>query len=143
MKNDKNNILNNFGGQGDTPTGEFSRSDLKMIESALRKQWEIPEVIFKGMPAKLAAIFANESQNTRNRLTAAKILNSLHADNRDAAKLAMQYYGIIQNETNVSVSNDHIVNQTMTEDDIRGVIDEYRRLHSKPSPDAESEISDS
>ena len=142
MTKENKNILDNFGGQGDTPRGEFSRSDLKMIESALRKQWEIPEVIFKGMPAKLAAIFANENQNTRNRLTAAKILNNLHADNRETARLAMQYHGLLENENQLNVNHEVHVNQAMTEDDIKGVIDEYRRLHSKPSTNAEPEISD-
>ena len=138
---DNNTALESFGGQGDTPRGTPSRSDMKIIEQALRREWTIPDVVMEALPSKIAGIFQND-WNTRNRLTAAKILLSMQADNRETARSLMQYHGMIanDNESKLNIGHEITVSQAMSEDDIRKVIDEYRRLHSNPDEDATPEV---
>ena len=95
----------------------------------------------EALPSKIAGILQND-RNTRNRLTAAKILLNMQADNRETARSLMQYHGMITNDNDSKLNIDHeiTVSQAMSEDDICKVIDEYRKLHSNPDEDATPEV---
>lgn len=137
----ENNVFDSFGGQGDTPRGTPSRSDMRIIEQAVRRGWTIPDVVMDALPSKVANIFQTD-KNTRNRLTAAKILLNMQSENRETARALMQYHGMIDpaGEAGLKVNHEVVVNQAMTEDEIRSVIDEYRKLHASAESDTEATV---
>lgn len=66
----------------DTPT-VMSRSDVRRIEQALRKNWQIPEAVYVGLPQKMARIVVEGSP--REQVAAARVLIAMQAQN-DAAQ---------------------------------------------------------
>lgn len=133
--------LENFGGQGDTPVGELTRSDMKLIERAIRREWNIPDVVMSALPTKVAKIF-QEERNARNQLSAAKVLMNMVADNRETARLNMEYHGAGNDGVYVNIANaiNLDVNQKMTKADVSEAINELTRLGIASDGNPESEV---
>lgn len=62
--------------------------DVKLIERAIR-QWKIPDAILEKLPGVVSKAI-NESPSTRTKLHASALLVKMHAENREAAALALK-----------------------------------------------------
>ena len=58
----------------------MSRSDLRMMEQAVRQNWNIPDAIFKALPGVMAKILSDGSN--REKVAAARVLAALHSQNQ-------------------------------------------------------------
>lgn len=63
---------------------ELSRSDLKMIEQAIRNKWDINEKLFSSLPALAEGMAFDQDRGDRARCTAIRILMEMHKQNQDA-----------------------------------------------------------
>ena len=58
------------------------RSDMRMIERAIRKGWEIPPALYAALPGELVRLLAPGSKaSNRDKLRAVSLLMSMHRDN--------------------------------------------------------------
>ena len=78
---EKNSPL--FGGLGAV------HKDLRIVQRAIKNEWQIPEAVLNALPSQIAKIFI-EDRSTRNRLAAARVLVSMQSENRATAHLALQ-----------------------------------------------------
>jgi len=58
----------------------MSRSDLRMVEQAVRQNWSIPDAIFQALPGVMAQILSSGSN--REKVAAARVLAALHSQNQ-------------------------------------------------------------
>lgn len=59
---------------------EIRRSDMKMIETAIKRNWPIPEEIMKSLPLQMALI-VKKSTTERNKIAAARVIIAMHGQN--------------------------------------------------------------
>ena len=69
-------------GSHDDNLQPMSRSDLRMMEQAVRQNWNIPDAIFKALPGVMAKILSDGSN--REKVAAARVLAALHSQNQAA-----------------------------------------------------------
>ena len=58
------------------------RGDLKMIETAIRHNWDIPEALFKRLPAEAALIALNKNMEPRAKIAAMRVILKMHEQNK-------------------------------------------------------------
>lgn len=121
---------------------KLTRSDLKLIDLALRRHWSIPEEVFERLAPQVAQIFENPEEHTRNRLGAAKILLNIASDNRDAVKVLLSAAGYgDKTEVNVNqVVGVESPDQRMTASEIAEVYRELRAIDEQNGADAVSDV---
>jgi len=66
----------------------MKRSDMRMLEQAVRHRWELPASLYEALPLVLAKILSNGT--AREQVAAARVLAQLHAQNNaDQPRLSM------------------------------------------------------
>lgn len=66
--------------------GRNTSQDLRLIQTAIRKKWKIPDAVFEHLPTRIAQIAADEDKNDRDRINAAKLLVAMNGQNSDGEK---------------------------------------------------------
>jgi len=61
--------------------GKLTRSDLKMIETAVRRNWELPDELFRKLPAEAAKMFLDKEKPDRTRLAALRAILTMNKQN--------------------------------------------------------------
>ena len=65
--------------------GKTVRGDLRMIGSAIRQGWDIPEDILEALPERVMAIVKREDASDKDKIAASKVLVSMLRENNKAA----------------------------------------------------------
>lgn len=60
-----------------------ARETLRMVQSALKKGWKLPESMMESLPALASQWLVDPNLDERTRMRAAELLASMHAKNMD------------------------------------------------------------
>jgi len=100
------------------PSPHHERRDLRMLERAVRQQWAIDDRAFSQLPNAMLLIALDRERDDRSRIAAARVITTMHGQNRDDAKPAAP------NELHL---HQHAGNQTLVVNNLSGLTDEQLR----------------
>lgn len=58
------------------------RSDLQLLQRAIKERWEIPAAVFRALPSEVIRIAFDGQLSTRDRLRAVEVMLSMHRQNQ-------------------------------------------------------------
>lgn len=66
------------------------REDMRLLEMAVRKNWDIPEGVFRAWPSEIVQVVADKKNPLRERLRAMELMAKLHGQNLGQAEVVQQ-----------------------------------------------------
>lgn len=81
--------------------------DVRLVASAIRRGWNIPQAIMDALPAKMAEI-VETSDDERSQVAAAKVLVAMHAQNQKDKPVTRKVRHLHQLGPAVPVTEDNL-----------------------------------